>query len=90
MGVLDSLDWKSAFFVGDAVDVLIKLLHIKTPDLVVTAIPGNSITKAIIIWFRKLGYVVEPYIKNVSKVLDNIPKSLVLFVDKLQAVIVIS
>ena len=91
LDVADSLvDGQAAFLVGDAVEFLLSLLETKVPDLVVTAIPGNAAAKVVAGWLAKLGYRLEPYITVVPRVLENIPKSLVSFVDEDSAVIVVS
>jgi hypothetical protein len=87
----DSLvDGQAAFLVGDAVDLLVALLETEVPDLVVTAIPGNAVAKVVELWLSKRGIKFEPYSEAVSKVLGNIPESLVLFVDEDSGVIVVS
>jgi len=91
MGVSDSLaDGQTAFLVGDAVDLLVALLETKVPDLVVTAIPGNAVAKVVEVWLLKRGIKLEPYLKVIPRVLENIPKSLVSFVDEVSGVIVVS
>lgn len=91
LNVLDSLRSKqAAFLVGDAVNILISILETNIPDLVVTAIPGNAVAKIVEVWLVKRGIKLEPYIKIVPKVLENIPKSLVSFVDATSGVIVVS
>jgi hypothetical protein len=80
----DSLDvWNKlknghpAFLVGDAHKLLLDLLEIAIPDLVVTAIPGNTIGIAVGHWSTKNGFKCEPYVKGLPEVLDNLPRSLV-------------
>jgi len=91
LGVADSLvDGQTAFLVGDAVELLLPLLGTKVPDLVVTAIPGNAAAKVVKSWLSKRGYKLEPYRTVIPRVLENIPKSLVSFVDEDSAVIVVS
>jgi hypothetical protein len=91
LDVTDSLvDGQTAFLVGDAVELLLPLLETKVPDLVVTAIPGNAAAKVVESWLSKRGYKLEPYLKVIPRVLENIPKSLVSFVDEDSAVIVVS
>jgi hypothetical protein len=91
LDVADSLvDGQTAFLVGDAVELLLALLGTKVPDLVVTAIPGNAAAKVVAGWLSKRGYKLEPYRKVIPRVLENIPKSLVSFVDEDSAVIVVS
>jgi len=91
LNVTDSLvDGQAAFLVGDAVELLLALLETKVPDLVVTAIPGNAAAKVVAGWLSKRGYKLEPYRTAIPRVLDNIPKSLVSFVDEDSAVIVVS
>jgi len=91
LNVTDSLvDGQAAFLVGDAVELLLPLLETKVPDLVVTAIPGNAAAKVVESWLSKLGYKLEPYRTVIPRVLENIPKSLVLFVDEDSAVIGVS
>jgi len=87
----DSLaDGQAAFLLGDAVTLLLNLLETKVPDLVVTAIPGNAVAKVVESWLSKRGCKLEPYRKVIPRVLENIPKSLVSFVDESSAVIVVS
>jgi hypothetical protein len=91
LDVADSLvDGQTAFLVGDAVELLLALLETKVPDLVVTAIPGNAAAKVVESWLSKRGYKLEPYRTVIPRVLENIPKSLVSFVDEDSAVIVVS
>jgi len=91
LDVADSLvDGQTAFLLGDAVELLSALLETKVPDLVVTAIPGNAAAKVVESWLSKLGYKLEPYRTVIPRVLENIPKSLVSFVDEDSAVIVVS
>jgi hypothetical protein len=91
LNVTDSLaDGQAAFLVGNAVELLLNLLETKVPDLVVTAIPGNAAAKVVAGWLAKRGCRLEPYRTVIPKVLDNIPKSLVSFVDEESAVIVVS
>jgi len=91
LDVADSLvDGHAAFLVGDAVEFLLNLLETKVPDLVVTAIPGNTVAKVVVGWLAKRGYKLEPYRTAIPRVLENIPKSLVSFVDEDSAVIVVS
>jgi hypothetical protein len=89
--VLDSLEGgQAAFLVGDAIDLLVDFLANKAPDFVVTAIPGNAIANVVEVWLGKRGIKLEPYLQVVPKVLENIPKSLVLFVDYTCGVLVVS
>ena len=91
LAVADSLaDGQAAFLVGDAVELLLALLETKVPDLVVTAIPGNAVAKVVESWLSKVGCKLEPYRTVIPRVLENIPKSLVSFVDEDSAVIVVS
>jgi len=91
LDVTDSLaDGQAAFIVGDAVELLLALLETKVPDLVVTAIPGNAVAKVVESWLSKLGCKLEPYRTVIPRILENIPKSLVSFVDENSAVIVVS
>jgi len=83
-------DGQAAFLVGDAVDLLLALMDAKVPDMVVTAIPGNAVAKVVAGWLSKRGYRLEPYRTVIPKVLENMPKSLVSFVDEDSAVIVVS
>lgn len=84
------VDGQAAFFVGEAVNVLLALLKNTVPDLVVTAIPGNAVGKVVKNWLAEHDIKFQPYRKVVPQVLDNIPKSMLLFVDKKTGVIVVS
>ena len=87
----DSLaDGQAAFLIGDAVTLLLNLLETKVPELVVTAIPGNAVAKVVAGWLSKFGCRLEPHREGIPRVLENIPKSLVSFVDEDSAVIVVS
>jgi hypothetical protein len=91
LSVSDSLyDGQAAFLVGDAIDLLVALLETKVPDMVVTAIPGNAVAKVVEVWLGKRGIKLEPYLEVVPKVLENIPESLVSFVDYVCGVLVVS
>ena len=81
---------QAAFLVGDAVDLLTSLLETNIPDLVVTAIPGNAVAKIVEVWLAKRDIKLKPCPKIVPKVLENLPKNLVSFVDKTSGIIVVS
>ena len=81
---------QSAFLVGDAGELLVSLLDTVIPELIVTAIPGNSIARVIKFWLAKCNIELKPYSVIVQKVLKNIPQSLVLFVDEPLGIIVTS
>ena len=81
---------QAAFLVGDAVEYLLEILEADVPDLVVTAIPSNAVAKVVATWLSKAGYKLEPYQDCIDQVLKNIPESLVSFVNKESAVIVVS
>lgn len=89
--VFDSLkQGQSVLVVGDAVDLLLDALKLRELDLVVTAIQGNAVAKAVEAYVAKQGMKFEPYSEAVSDVLMNIPESLVSFVDEDSAVVVVS
>lgn len=89
--IRDSLkNGQAALIVGDAVEHLVDLLEADAPDLVVTAIPSNAIAKVVINWLSKFGYKFESYQNVIQRVLKNIPESLVSFVNKESAIIVVS
>ena len=91
VGAINSLaDGQIALLVDDAVDSLLLLLEKMVPELVVTAIPRNAVARLVENWLSNRGYSFKPYPAAVSRVLDNIPKSLVSFVDEPSAVIVVS
>lgn len=91
LDVTDSLvDGQAAFLRGDAAEFLSALLETQVPDLVVTAIPGNAAAKVVENWLSKRGRMLEPYSRVIPRVLENIPKSLVSFVNQDSAVIVVS
>ena len=81
---------QAAFFVGDAVEHLMNILEVNVPDWVVTAIPSNAVAKVVTRWLSKGGYKLEPYQDIIQQVLSNIPESLVSFLNKENAVIVVS
>jgi hypothetical protein len=81
---------QAAFLVGDAVEHLLDILEADVPDWVVTAIPSNAVAKVVAAWLSKGGYKLEPYQDIIQQVLSNIPESLVSFVNKENAVIVVS
>lgn len=87
---IDLVDGQAVFIMGNAVKVLLSLLETKVPDLIVTAIPGNAVAKVVESWLAKQDINLEPHRKIVPKVLENIPKSLLSFVDKDYGVIVVS
>lgn len=83
-------DGQTALVVADAIKLLTTLLETKVPDMVVTAIPGNAMAKVVDCWLARHGMKMEPYLEAVSEVLENLPKSLVSFVDEDSAVLVVS
>ncbi|MBN1784249.1 MAG: hypothetical protein JW815_00720 [Candidatus Bathyarchaeota archaeon] len=89
--IRDSLkNGQAAFLVGDAVEHLMDIIEVDVPDWVVTAIPSNAVAKVVATWLSKAGYKLEPYQDCIEQVLKNIPESLVSFVNKESAVIVVS
>ena len=91
LNVCDSLETgQSAFLKADAVQLLTDMLEIRVPNLVVTAIPGNAVAKVVDAYLAKRKIMLEPCRAAVSKVLVNLPESLVSFVDKDLGVIVVS
>lgn len=81
---------QAALLVGDAVEHLLDILEADVPDWVVTAIPSNAVAKVVATWLSKGGYKLESYQDIIQQVLNNIPESLVSFVNKESAVIVVS
>ncbi len=81
---------QAAFLVGDAVEHLLDILEVDVPDWVVTAIPSNAVAKVVTTLLSKGGYKIEPYQNIIQEVLKNIPESLVSFVNKESAMIVVS
>ena len=81
---------QAAFLVGDAVEHLLDIIEVDVPDWVVTAIPSNAVGKVVARWLSKGGYKLEPYQNIIQEVLKNIPESLVSFVSRESAVIVVS
>ena len=89
--ILGSLeDGQAAFVVGDAVELLVALLETKVPDMIVTAVPGNAVAMIVEAWLAERGVKLEPYTEGIPKVLENIPKSLISFIDRDCGVIVVS
>ena len=81
---------QAALLVGDAVGRLLDILEVEVPDWVVTAMPSNALAKIVISWLSKFDYKIEPFQNIIQQVLKNIPESLVSFVNKERAVIVVS
>ena len=91
MDILESLKGsQAAFLIGKAEDLLLDLLEKRVPDLIVTAIPGNAITKIVRSWFAKSGINLKPYRQVIPKVLENIPKSLLAFRNEASGKIIVS
>jgi hypothetical protein len=84
------VDGQAAFLLGDAINILLSVLETKMPDLIVTAIPGNVVAKVVEKWLEKKHITLKPNRNIVPKVLENIPKSLLSFVDEDCAVIIVS
>ena len=80
----------SVFLLGDALQILANLLEIKIPDLIVTAIPCNTIAEFVKHWLNNRHINLYPFVEIIPKVLENIPKSLILSVDSEEAVIIVS
>ena len=91
LSISDSLtSGQAALIVGNAVTLLVTFLETKVPDLVVTAISGNAVAKVVESWLSNRHIKFKPYRELVPKVLENIPESLVSFVDENSGVIVVS
>jgi hypothetical protein len=89
--VLDSLkNGHAAFLEGNAIDLLLAIMEKSVPDLIVTAIPGNIIAEVVKGWLAKHKLKLETYNEVIPKVLENIPKSLLSFVDKDLGVVIVS
>jgi len=84
------MNGQAAFIQGNAIDLLIELLDHKIPDLIVTAIPGNAVAKIVERWLSKQNIKLEPNKELLSKVLENIPSSLVSVADPETGVVVVS
>lgn len=90
LNVLNGLNpGQSAFLKGDAGELLAFLMDATIPEIIVTAIPGNAITRVIKSWLAKRKMELKPY-SGIQKVLRNIPPSLVLFFDESSGIIVTS
>jgi hypothetical protein len=89
-GISSLKSGQSALVVGDAVELLLAALKHNDLDLVVTAIQGNAVAKAVEVYVTNKGMKFEPYRNAVSEVLKNVPESLVSFVDESSGVIVCS
>ena len=70
--------------------LLAAFLETVVPDLVVTAISGNAVAKVVELWLTKRGAKLEPYLEVIPEVLENLPESLVSFVDYVCGVVVVS
>lgn len=68
----------ATLFVHDAVELLVRLVGIKTPDYIVPAIPGNLAARVVKSWLECKGLVVKGKSKALKNVLKEIPESLIL------------
>jgi hypothetical protein len=84
------MNGQTAFIQGNAIDHLIELLDHKIPHLIVTAIPGNAVAKIVESWLSKQNIKLESNKELLSKILENIPSSLVSVSDPETGVIVVS
>lgn len=78
------------FFVCDAVEFLTNCLEAITPDYIVPAVPGNLTGLVVKRWLEKGGFDVKSDPKAMNRVLENVPKRLLLHLDKNSAVIITS
>lgn len=80
----------ATLFLCDAVEFLVRLLRITTPDFIFPAMPGNLAGKVIKRQLEHEGLVVESKSKVIKKVMKDIPESLILLCDEKMGVIITS
>ncbi len=80
----------ATLFVCDAVDFLVRLLGITTPDFIFPAMPGNLSGKLIKRQLECEGFVVESKSEVTKKVAKDIPESLIFLCDENMGVIITS
>jgi len=80
----------ATLFVYDAVEFLVRLVGIRSPDYIVPAIPGNLAAKVVKRWLEHKGLVAEGKSHALKDVLKDIPENLVLLCDENAGVIITS
>ncbi|MCZ2807768.1 MAG: hypothetical protein O2V44_00275 [Candidatus Bathyarchaeota archaeon] len=88
--VIDIEPGSSTLFISDAVDFLVRLLEVRTPDFIFPAMPGNLAGKLIKRQLECEGLVVKSKSKVTKKVMKDIPKSLISLYDENMGVIITS
>ena len=78
------------FFVCDAVRFLADFLKRATPDYIAPAIPGHLAGKLVKKWLEDEGFKIKVESKLIREVLDDIPKSMVIYCDEDLGIIITS
>ncbi len=78
------------FFVCDAVGFLADFLKKATPDYIAPAIPGHLAGKLVKKWLEDKGFKMKVESKLIREVLDEIPKSTVIYCDEDSGIIITS
>lgn len=80
----------AALFVSDAVEFVVRLMMIKSPDYIVPAMQGHFAGKLVKKWLECEGLEVKSTLSVVENVLKGVPQSLILNCDKEMGVIITS
>jgi len=81
---------KAIFFIVDGIEFLIKLIKEgKIPDFIAPAVPGHLAAKVLKTFLEDSGLKVETFFE-VGKIIEDIPKSLIINANKENGIIVLS
>ncbi|MEM3365957.1 MAG: hypothetical protein QXM93_06005 [Candidatus Methanomethyliaceae archaeon] len=81
----------SRLVVGDAINHAIKIIKAGTiPDIIVPAMPGNSMAMLFTKWVSENGFSVEPEPEMLMKALIEVPKDFIFEEDKSTATLILS
>lgn len=86
----DIMAGSAALFVCDAVEFIVRLMMIKSPDYIIPAMHGHFAGKLVKRWLEYEGLEVKNKLCLVERVLKDIPQSLILHCDKEMGVIITS
>lgn len=80
----------AVLIVQDAVELMLSLLRLKTPDYIVPAVPGHYAGWVVERWLKSNGLQASPAPKATRKIATAMPKGTVLLVDESRGVVIVS
>jgi hypothetical protein len=80
----------AVFIVQNAVELMLSLLRLKTPDYIAPAVPGHFAGWVVERWLKSNGLQASPASKATRKIATSMPQGTILHVDESRGVIIVS